>query len=852
VRSVAFLLLAFPLIAANAEVSTTQVSTDLPLAFVAGETPKQFSTVYRSAEISSEEVRIRTPKAAFSIVLRGARSVAGTAEAKLPGIANYYHGRDPKNWRTGLPTFSRVRFGEVYPGVSVVHYGTEQRLEFDLEVEPGAKLEQVELEFRGCQGVQKTSATMAMIRCGDEQIPFAVPLAYQNTADGKREPITAAVRIVGRNRLGFVVSGHDPTRAVVIDPTLTYSSYLVGSPTKVALDGSGNIFVAGDGFLRKLNSAGSAVLADTVFNGRAADIGFDGAGNVYVGGTTNSASFATTANAFQPIYVGPANCSNTSGQGPCSRGFASKFSNDGRTLTYSTYLGGQGLSFDHINAVAVNAGGEAFAAGDTTSLDFPLTPGSYQDAPTDGEKSAFVTRLNTSGSGLVYSTLMPASGIGQEAATDIVIDGIGNAYVGLSVLGSATIGNVFTPTPGALQISGGTQSVSKLNPSGSGLVYAAQLDGFSLEAIAIDSSGSVYLTGLSESGFVTTAGAFRTSQPVWCGNSSAGNPACACYARKISPAGDALVYSTLLGRAFTQDIAVDSAGRAIVAGTVSDPQFTDGVFDYPLVDSLQTQLSHDALVTKLTVNGSALVYSTLFGGSARELGMGLAVAGNDTVYVTGQTDSNDMLTTAGAVLSLPPAQPPQTRGFLIKLTDTPGVVPPNLEINLQPGALGTQIISSGETAGFFLQVTGRNLTDPVTFSCSNLPENSRCIFAPMSLTITGTGVQPVNLGIQTGVQSASVLAPKVQFAAMFLVGVFGLIIARSAKGSHKRQTAHWPALLAVSCVIALGCGGGGEATTPNTPNQPPPVSTPSQTRTVTVSAHSGNLVRSMQVSVTIR
>jgi hypothetical protein len=854
-RLVAVLLLALPLVPASAEVSKMAVSADLPLAFVAGETSRQFSTVYRSAEIRSEEVRIRTPKAAFSIVLRGARSVAGTAEAKLPGIANYYHGRDPKQWRTGLPTFGRVRFDEVYPGISVVYYGTEQRLEFDLELQPGADLARVELEFRGCQSVQKASDTTAALRCGNETLPFAVPLAYQKAKDGTREPVRAAMRVTGANRLAFSVSGHDPKRAVVIDPTLTYSSYLFDKPVKVAIASTSNIYVTGtklfpnqDGFLRKLNPTGSTILSDTIFGGSGqntsfyfttpSDIAIDASENVYVAGDTTSVNFPTTPSAFQPIYVGPRECVFRSPGIPCSRGFVTKFSSDGRTMLYSTYLGGQGTSFDHIRGLGVNASGEAYVAGGTDSLDFPVTPGAYIDTP--GAGGGFVTRLNSSGSGLVYSTLLPVG------VTDMALDSSGNVFV--------ATGSV-TPTPGALQIVSVGASIVKLNPSGSGLVWATSLDG-GIQALAIDSAGSVYFTGQAGSVFVTTPGAFRASQAASCVGSTAPLE-CAKYVRKISPAGDTLIYSTLIGIAALRDIAVDSAGRAVVVGDASHPQFTGGILDYPLVDSLQTQLGQDAVMTKLSADGSSMVYSTLFGGSSREQGNGVVSGPNDIAYVTGTTESNDLLTTAGAAQSLP--QMPVTQGFLIKLTDTPGVVPPNLEINLQANTPSSQTINTGDTAGFFLQVTGRNLTDPVTFSCSNLPENSRCIFAPTSLTISGTGVQPVNLGIQTGVQSASVITPRMQFAAMFLVGLFGLVMAGSARGPRKRWTAVWLGLLVASSLIALGCGGGAGSDSsvfgpPVPPSQPPPppTFTPSQTRTVTVSAHSGNLVRSMQVSVTIR
>jgi hypothetical protein len=301
------------------------------------------------------------------------------------------------------------------------------------------------------------------------------------------------------------------------------------------------------------------------------------------------------------------------------------------TLVYSTYLGGSGA--DGGNAIAVDASGNAYVAGLTLSSDFPSTPGALQTT-SGGDYDVFVTKLNAAGSALVYSTYL--GGSGYEAAGGIAVDASGNAYVT-----GETVSTNFPTTPGAFQttLNGPYNGfVTKLNAASSALVYSSYLGGGGDygQAIAVDASGSAYVTGYaSSSNFPTTPGAFQTTFGGWRD----------AFVTKVNAAGSALVYSTYLGGSDYDGgsgIAADVSGNAYVTGSTSSIDFptTPGAF--------QTAFSgyEDAFVTKLNAAGSALLYSTYLGRSGG-WGSAIAVDASGNAYVTGEAE-NDFPTTPGA------------------------------------------------------------------------------------------------------------------------------------------------------------------------------------------------------------
>jgi len=366
----------------------------------------------------------------------------------------------------------------------------------------------------------------------------------------------------------------------------------------------------------------------TYLNGSGDDLGYgialDASGNAYVTGSTTSPNFPTTAGAFDTTV------SSTDV-------FVTKFNPAGSAPVYSTYLGG-GL-YDEGRGIAVDADGNAYVTGYTTSSNFPTTVGAFHTTLV-GQFDAFVTKLNPTGSALVYSTYL--GGNGGEYGNGIAVDAAGNAYV-TGETGSTDI----VATAGAFQSTPGGQTdvfVAKLNPAGSALIYFTYLggaDGDAGSGIALDASGNAYVMGYtSSSNFPTTTGALQTT--------FAGGFYDA-FVTKLDPAGSTLVYSTYLGgsgRDIGNAIAVDTDGNAYVTGSTESVDFprTLGAFQTTIAGTGST----NAFVTKLDAAGAALVYSTYLSGGRGETGNGIAVDTAGNAYVTGLTASINFPVTRGA------------------------------------------------------------------------------------------------------------------------------------------------------------------------------------------------------------
>jgi hypothetical protein len=491
------------------------------------------------------------------------------------------------------------------------------------------------------------------------------PVLYQDVG-GMRQAVSGVYVLEGGDRVGFEVGAYDRSRPLVIDPVLSYSTYLGGGgddgANGIAVDGAGNAYVAGftvspnfpttsgapqavlggfeNAFVAKLNAAGSALLYSTYLGGSVEDEAFgiavDGAGNAYVTGLTSSPNFPTTSGALQKVYGGGEDA------------FVTKLNAAGSGLLYSTFLGGS--NFDFGFGIAVDGAGNAYVTGSTSSLNFPITPGAFQTVFGGGGDpfgDVFVAKLNAAGSGLLYSTFL--GGNAPDAAHGIAVDGAGNAYVA----GFAASSN-FPTTPGAFQtVNRGIDAfVAKLNATGSALLYSTYLGGSrdnNALCIAVDSAGNAYVAGQTDSAdFPTTPEALQTVKGFGFVNG---------FVAKLNAAGSALIYSTYLGGSANDTIygidlndgaygiVVDGAGNACVVGTTSSPNFptTPGAFQTVFSGGME-----DAYVAKLNAAGSALIYSTYLGGKGFDLAYGIAVDRAGTAYLAGVTSSADFPTTPGA------------------------------------------------------------------------------------------------------------------------------------------------------------------------------------------------------------
>ena len=635
---------------------------------------------------------------------------------ELPGKANYFIGNDPRKWHTNVPTYAKLRYREVYPGVDLLYYGNQQQLEHDFIVAPGADPRSITLNLAGAEKLSVDPQGTLVLGVKDGELRLDKPHIYQEVNGARRE--IAGGYVLKNARVGFQVASYDASRPLVIDPILFYSTYLGGASGDMAdggvtADSSGNAYVFGftdsanfpitsgafqtslrgfrDTFVTKLTPTGSSLVYSTYLGGSggedAGNIAIDSVGNAYVVGETTSSDFPITPGAFQPAAA--------SGD----TGFVAKLNASGSALIYSTYLGGSGR--DQATGVAIDGSGNAYVAGDTSSTNFPTTSGAFQPTYPGGPGDVFVSKLNATGTALVYSTYLGASSCcGTATIHGIAVDSAGSAYVT-----GGTTSTSFPTTPSAFQtvFAGGTSDafVAKLNATGSALVYSTYVGGNGadvLYGIALDSAGNVYSSvGTSSTNFPVTPGAFQTT--------FGGGPGDAGVI-KLNPSGSALVYATYLGGSANDGgdgIAVDSLGNAYVTGVTS-------LSNFPAVNAIQPTLGggSDVFVSKVNPLGSGLVYSTYLGGSSNDEGVGIALDSLPVpnAYVTGRTDSTNFPTTSGAFQT--------TFGgtfdaFVTKISEA--VVPPPPTVGKVTG--GGTVNVTGGIANFGFIVQAQSNTGPI-------------------------------------------------------------------------------------------------------------------------------------------
>jgi hypothetical protein len=581
----------------------------------------------------------------FTIQFMGSNpSVRPKGVEQLPIKTNYLIGNDPRNWRNNIPTYAKVEANELYPGIDMFYYGNQRRLEFDFVVRSSGDYKSISMKFKNVHQLRKDSEGNLIVGVSGGKILLEKPIIYQ-LVGGKKQSILGGYRLQAENIVGFQVASYDPKIPLVIDPVLDYSTYLGGTSDDlgngIAVDVFGNAYVTGatqstnfpttagalqenrqstrDAFITKFNFDGTALVYSTYLGGDADDVGSDVAvdisENAYIVGDTESTDFPTTAGAFQE------------NRNSLRDAFVTKLNTDGSALVYSTYLGGDDIDLG--NGVALDSSLNAYVTGGSQSTNFPTTAGAFQETR-QSSRDAFVTKLNSVGTDLVYSTYLGGTN-NQDLGLSIAVDNSGNAHVT-----GSTQSTTFPTTPGAFDTTRNSFQdafVSKLNNDGSALLYSTYLGGNADDVgngIALDSLGKAYIAGATQSiDFPTTAGAFDRTR------SSLND----VFVTKLETDASSLVYSTYIGGNsddFGNGIAVDSAGNAYVGGSTRSS-------DFPTQDPLQAKLigSQDAFVTKLNADGSALIYSTYLGGDDIDLGNDIAVDTSGNAYITGTTQSND-------------------------------------------------------------------------------------------------------------------------------------------------------------------------------------------------------------------
>jgi uncharacterized protein (TIGR03437 family) len=570
-------------------------------------------------------------------------------EALLPGTINYI-GR-----ATGVPTFERVRYRGVYPGIDLVYYTRDGHLEYDFEVAPGADPMRIRLRMEGAARPELDTAGNLVLPGG---FTLHSPLIYQETAGGRRI-ISGGYRLRG-NEVRIALGRYDRTRPLVIDPVITWATYLGYANTEdeaVAVDSAGNIYTAGyavspygdaDVFVVKFSPDGARQILAIALPGSSDDdahaIAVDSAGNIYLAGDTNSSDF---------LYD---HVSASSGaRAGFQHAFITKINASGQAILYSHLVAG--ATGETATAIAVDSSGSAYAAGTTSSPDFPTTSGVAQTTGL-GKNEAFAIRLDATGARL-WSTLL--SGAGDEYATSIAIDSTGNAYV------AGTTSSTNLPvTAGVWQSAnaGGFDAyAAKLSPTG-GLIYCSYLGGAGddlANGIAVDASGAAYLTGETGSKDFPSVNAWQSA------SAGAGD----IFVAKLAADAASLGYSTYLGGAGedgANGIAIDPAGNVYLTGSTASA-------DFPSRDAFQAARGTgptDAVVAALDASGS-LIFSSFLGGNGTagaslklgDIGWSLAMSCSSGLVVAGRTVSTDFPVTSGVLATTFPGG--VETGFIARL-----------------------------------------------------------------------------------------------------------------------------------------------------------------------------------------
>jgi len=612
-----------------------------------------------------------------------ATNIAGSVP--LPGKSNYFIGNDPKKWHTGIPQFAGVHYQSVYPGVDLVFYGSQGHLEYDFKVAPGADPSQAEMQFEGVSKLQLTGGGLILKGAGAD-VRFEAPRAYQSVA-GRQQPVEGRFVLRAANRVGFEIGAYDRTKELVIDPTISYSTYFGGangadSSASIAVNGNAKIYIAGSTTSNDLPKA------------------------------TSGTPFQATLNGVQNVFI--AELDPTLGLGG---------------LLALTYLGGSGTDSIAGNPVvgdsaglAVDSAGNAYVGGTTTSPNFPTSNG-YQSGPAPGSAGTshvFVSLLNPALSGLTYSTYL--SGNGTDVASALAIDNNGDAFVtGTTTSTDVATGFPATLLPPAFQKSSLasiqfflTEINTKTIGTGS-LAYSTYFGGGNPSTgavaigggIAVDTTGNVYFSGTTNffnSGEGTngtgglTAGDFPITNayqpcldtvppttityPVTC--TAPGSPAPTdAFVAKLNPnnastGATQLLFSTYFGGSNADSstgLTIDTTASAIyITGATNSTGFNipSGAGEFqpclnaPLVTTCPTSVNTtntDAYVAKFTnpsetstsgsttttTNAVGLSYFSYLGGSLNDSGLAIAVDTGAGALVTGETNSIDFPASPGAI-----------------------------------------------------------------------------------------------------------------------------------------------------------------------------------------------------------
>jgi hypothetical protein len=658
------------------------------------------------------------------------RLVGATAAARVNGTAeqavktHYFSGNDRSKWRTNVPSFARVQYSHVYPGVDLEYFGHDGQLEYDFILDPGVDPAVIALAFDGIDHMSIDASGDLVLEISRRQIVHKRPLAYQEIA-GVRRVVESGYVLTGRDQVGFAVGAHDPTAPLVIDPVISYSTFFGGTggtfgdqAYAIIADADENIYVAGkaastnfpvqngqptnnDLFVLKMAPDGTPLYV-TVIGGNSSDSGegiaVDGSGQVVVTGYTDSTNFPTV----NPIH----------GDRPFRDGVVAKLDASG-VIVYSTYLGGNN-AFDYAESVGLDPAGNAYVTGSTQSSDFPVL-NAFQ--PVLKAQDVFVVKIDPTGN-LLYGTYL--GGTGADGAESIAVDANGSFYV----TGSTVSGNFPRVQSGTLKSSNEDVFVTQFAPDGASLVYSRFIGGNSNErayAITLDGQGGVFVGGRTDSTNFPVAMPLQTDQP--------GSDA---FLTRLAPGG-AIQFSTYLaGNGFERvlGLAVRDDRLYVTGQTFST--------DFPILDAFQpikagASTTADAFVATFDVTLSTLLSSTYLGGTSDEEGRGVAPLPGYNVFVTGWTQSIDFPTVR-------PVQDTRSNANNVFITRIAPVGVDSVSPDFVVNGGGATITIAGQDffAGATVQVAGAAATNVTVVNGSTITATLPALSVSGSVDVTVT------------------------------------------------------------------------------------------------------------------
>jgi aldose sugar dehydrogenase len=735
-----------------------QALANLPLAFEVnqGQMDRRIKFLARTAggelQLSEDSVRLQFKRSALSFRFDGAHATPGViGNGPLVERRNFLLGNDPSKWHTDVPTFRRVAYEQLYSGIDLTFYGNQKQIEYDFEVAPGADPRAIRLAFDHNVQARISPDGDLIIKSRGIELIQRKPAIYQ-TINGQRHTIEGRYKLLGDHKMGFEVAEYDHAKPLVIDPTLVYSTYLGGSG-----DDSGN------------------------------SIATDSSGNVYVAGTTASMNFPAqtpafvTSKALEDIFI-------------------TKIDAAGANVLYSTYIGGSGR--DRAGAIAIDSSGNAYVGGrvDSTSTNFPTTPGSLASSYRGGDFDGVVFKLNAQGNQLIYSTFF--GGEENDSVEGIAVDAGGTAYVT-----GGTKSNAFPTTVSAYQgtRAGDTDAfLAKINQAGSALLYSSYLGGAATDrgsGVVIDGTGLAYIAGYGASPDFPTqdpfqagfGGSFDAFVAKFDTNASGINSLSFCsylggagddkafgiamdgsqtnlyvvgqtssnnfpvlnpvqpssggsfdaFIAKVSTSGTK-VFATYFGGSGDDrgtGIAVNASG-AYVTGFTSSPNL-------PTVTPLQLNNggSFDAFVAKLNLTGSSILYSTYLGGTANE-NFVVAVTGTNPIAVD---SSNAYLTGYTSSTNFPTAAPLQAANagsqdvFIAKIADAT----PASDFSLSASPLSRTINPADATTYTVTATPAGGFTGNISLSVNGASNDTTTGFSPTSISITDASARSSTLTVTT-------------------------------------------------------------------------------------------------------